>query len=324
MRPALPPSIRACLLLFALALPLAARATPTTAWGEFPHPNFPMGTPVHVVTDGGTAFDVTVTTGGTQGVNGFTAGDTLGQAETGLAYDSLYAFGIFNGGGTYSVVTSITYSNIVPGPAHQRGLLMVGAVNSISSPVTVTSSVAGRVTTWSVVGVPFAYGATNSYAIAWNAPAGQFVTNATSGNDSKCIVIDLGPLGSDGTINVSLNQHLNDGIVFSLGEELTGTLGVPPPPAPHALDLARPVPDPARSGATLAFTLPSAGPARLEVFDLAGRRLATLADGAFPAGTRAVRWDLRGAGGARVRPGLVFARLTTPDGVRTRRLVVAF
>jgi hypothetical protein len=57
-------------------------------------------------------------------------------------------------------------------------------------------------------------------------------------------------------------------------------------------------------------------------YDLAGRRLATLADGEFAAGTHAVRWDLREASGADVPAGLVFVRLDTFPGTCTRRLLV--
>jgi hypothetical protein len=321
MRSPAPSPKRAWLLLAALCLPLAAHSTPSTTWGNFPQSLFPMNTPVHVATAGGTTFDVTVSTGGTQGVYGDNGVDTLGVAETGLAYDSLYAFSIFNGGGFATVPTTITYSNIQPGPAHHRGLLLVGDVNGASSPITVGSSVAGRVATWSVAGTPFADGPSNSYAIAWNAASGQFTTSALSGNDSRCIVIDVGPLGSDGTITLSLNQHLNDGIVYSLGEELTGTLDAPAAATP-ALELAPPRPDPARGTSTLVFGLPSPGYARMLAYDVAGRRLATLADGGFAAGTHAVRWDLRDASGAAMPAGLVFVRLETPAGTRTRRLLV--
>ncbi len=312
---------RAALLAAALCVPALADAAPSTAWGRFPLGSLPTNTPVAVRTAGGTTFDVTVTTGGTQGVSGTNLGDTLGVAATGLDYDSLYVTGIFNGGGLSRVPTSITFSNVQPGPAHGRGLLLLGDIAGLSSPVTVTSSVAGRVATWSVVGVPFARGV-DSVAVQWTPGSGTFTIATVVGADSRCVVLDLGDLGGDGTINVSLDQHLNDGIVFSLGEELTGTLGVPAP-ATLALAFAPPRPNPAHGAATLEFALPAAGHARVVAYDLAGRRLATLADGEFASGTHAVRWDLRDAAGAGVPAGLVFVRLETPAGTRTRRLLVA-
>lgn len=65
--------------------------------------------------------------------------------------------------------------------------------------------------------------------------------------------------------------------------------------------------------ATLRFALDETGPVRLEVFDLAGRRLATLANGESEAGEHELAWDgVTTAGHA--RPGLYFARLTTSRG----------
>jgi hypothetical protein len=61
---------------------------------------------------------------------------------------------------------------------------------------------------------------------------------------------------------------------------------------------------------------------RLEAFDLAGRRLATLADGAFAAGEHTLHWDLRDRAGAPVPAGLCFLRLETPGAAVVRRLLV--
>jgi hypothetical protein len=62
--------------------------------------------------------------------------------------------------------------------------------------------------------------------------------------------------------------------------------------------------------------------ARLEVFDVAGRRVATPLDGVLARGSNRVRWSFDGPGGATVASGLYLARLTLPGGVRLARLVV--
>ena len=77
---------------------------------------------------------------------------------------------------------------------------------------------------------------------------------------------------------------------------------------------------PLGGGPALLFELAAAGRARLELFDLQGRKLVTLADRAFPAGTQAVLWDGHLASGARARRGLYFVRLVTPARVATTRL----
>jgi hypothetical protein len=87
-----------------------------------------------------------------------------------------------------------------------------------------------------------------------------------------------------------------------------------------ALDAPRP--NPARSVATLSFTLARAGEARLEVFDLAGRRVRVLASGSVTAGPHEARWDLRDDAGHTVPAGVYLARLTAPAATGVRRFVV--
>jgi hypothetical protein len=71
-------------------------------------------------------------------------------------------------------------------------------------------------------------------------------------------------------------------------------------------------------GPVLAFELARRAPVRLELFDLAGRRVATLLDGEHAAGAHLVRLD------AEPRPpGLYFARLATPREARTLRVPLA-
>jgi len=91
------------------------------------------------------------------------------------------------------------------------------------------------------------------------------------------------------------------------------------PAAPPALRLAV-SPNPAAGASRLAWAMPAAGRARLEVLDLAGRRVATLLDGELPAGAHARAWDGRDAGGRAVPPGVYLARLVTPRAVTTARL----
>lgn len=95
-----------------------------------------------------------------------------------------------------------------------------------------------------------------------------------------------------------------------------------PPPAAAELAFAPVAPNPARELATLAFALPTAGPAQLAVYDAQGRRVRTLLDGARPAGRQAVAWDLRDDGGRTLAPGLYLARLVTPAGTRVQRLAI--
>lgn len=89
-------------------------------------------------------------------------------------------------------------------------------------------------------------------------------------------------------------------------------------PDPVAFSVA---PNPSREAADLAFEMPRAGHATVDVFDLAGRRVARLADGAFPAGVHHVRWDGRAGDGARAPAGVYLARFASDTVAATKRIV---
>lgn len=76
------------------------------------------------------------------------------------------------------------------------------------------------------------------------------------------------------------------------------------PPAPVAM------PNPFRGSTRFAFTVPAAAGADVDlgVFDVAGRRMASLARGSFAAGSHVVAWDGRGLDGSRARAGMYFVR----------------
>jgi carboxypeptidase T len=93
-------------------------------------------------------------------------------------------------------------------------------------------------------------------------------------------------------------------------------------PSPTAVELAPPVPNPARGPARLDFALPQPGRVRLEVLDLQGRRVRSLADRSLSAGRYAFGWDLRDPSGHAAAPGVYLVRLATPERTLVRRLVV--
>jgi len=87
---------------------------------------------------------------------------------------------------------------------------------------------------------------------------------------------------------------------------------------------SRPIvaPSPARGGATVTFSLAADGPAELAIYDLLGRRIATLVSGVVPAGRHDVRWDGRARSGAAAWPGVYFARLVVPGRTFSTRFIV--
>ena len=77
--------------------------------------------------------------------------------------------------------------------------------------------------------------------------------------------------------------------------------------------------NPAVGRVRLRLGLPVAARVELSVYDAAGRRVALLADGEFPAGSLERTWDSRAAG---VTAGIYFARLKAGERELSRRIVI--
>ncbi len=104
-------------------------------------------------------------------------------------------------------------------------------------------------------------------------------------------------------------------------------VGVEPPTAtlPRTLELAAPNPNPARSGLQILFGVPieqNGAAFDLAIYDLAGRRTRTLAQGRARAGRGEARWDMRDARGGRAPSGVYLVRLSTGGRALTRKVVV--
>ena len=73
-------------------------------------------------------------------------------------------------------------------------------------------------------------------------------------------------------------------------------------------------PNPFSDGTTIRFGLGTASDARVDVLDVAGRRVRTLASGPFSAGTHTLRWDGIDDAGHSVAAGVYFARVVAGAG----------
>jgi flagellar hook assembly protein FlgD len=88
----------------------------------------------------------------------------------------------------------------------------------------------------------------------------------------------------------------------------------------HSITLAA-LPNPTRGSSTLRFTLPRPEAVRISVHDVAGRMVATVAQGEKPAGAHAVHWDGTSDSGRRASPGVYFVRLRAGETELTARVV---
>ena len=113
----------------------------------------------------------------------------------------------------------------------------------------------------------------------------------------------------------SAGGHPDYGIAFWQGDPANSTGG-------RIEHLAQPWPNPARTSASIRFTLPQPGRVRVTVLDVRGSVVAELADGSYPAGSHFISWNFADRKGRRVGSGVYFVRLRAPGGIdEARRLV---
>jgi hypothetical protein len=99
--------------------------------------------------------------------------------------------------------------------------------------------------------------------------------------------------------------------------------GVDEPANPARFALHRNVPNPFRSGTTIAYDVPAGGGAvELAVYDVAGRLVRTLVDGLATPGTRSISWDGRDGGGRAVGSGVYYCRLAAPGFEESIKIVL--
>jgi hypothetical protein len=170
---------------------------------------------------------------------------------------------------------------------------------------------------------PPAAGQRHAIADLWNGLTIQQGSHSAAADQRG--VIGVGPysIPAGGTITAVFASlgGTNQANLFANSEAARAAAPVAGEGGPEAtsLVLRAPAPNPARSSALVRYALERAGDVRLEVFDVLGRRVATLAEGprapgehaatvatsALPAGTYVVRLE---AGGERATQTLVVAR----------------
>ncbi len=70
------------------------------------------------------------------------------------------------------------------------------------------------------------------------------------------------------------------------------------------------------------FDLPTRSRVRLEVFDIQGRRVRTLADGDYAAGFQSLQWDQRDEAGNSMRAGVYLYRMEAGSFQAKKRMVL--
>jgi len=129
-------------------------------------------------------------------------------------------------------------------------------------------------------------------------------------------------MGSALGASITYQGGTDDDVQLVVTSGTTATPGPEERVLPTVSGLSAPRPSPFISSTNLSFALAVRGHAALEIFSVDGRRVRTLASGAFEPGEYQMRWDGRGDNGGRAGAGVYYVRLTTPQGDFHRTLVL--
>jgi len=104
---------------------------------------------------------------------------------------------------------------------------------------------------------------------------------------------------------------------------LTGRAESSPAAAlPAGYALLQNYPNPFNPQTTICYRLARTGPARLQIYNIAGQRIITLVDGMRPAGEHAAIWDGRDRAGRAISAGIYFCRLQAGEFSETKKMVL--
>ncbi len=82
---------------------------------------------------------------------------------------------------------------------------------------------------------------------------------------------------------------------------------------PVSFELGQNYPNPFNMSTNMSFSLPVSGHVRLDIFNLLGQKVVTIADAQYPAGMVTINWDGRDKSGDELASGLYFYRITFND-----------
>ena len=109
--------------------------------------------------------------------------------------------------------------------------------------------------------------------------------------------------------------------VLTLVLDLSQT-GIDDGELPTMFALRQNSPNPFRDGTAMAFNLPTAARTKINVYNVAGRKIATVVDREFPAGRHSVEWNGTDSAGGHVPAGIYFYRLEAGSHTSTKKMIV--
>lgn len=162
---------------------------------------------------------------------------------------------------------------------------------------------------------------------AFDAATGQILWSFASGGsvNSGAAVVNGTVYWGSGYSNFFIGTPNNKLYAFSvpgLGKDDTGNSGSPVELTPETYHLGQNYPNPFNPVTMIEFSLPQSGNVTLNVFDVSGRFVKSLASGNFTAGTHAFQWDATDEHGVKVPSGVYLYRLNAGGFAQTGKMIL--
>ncbi len=134
----------------------------------------------------------------------------------------------------------------------------------------------------------------------------------------RFVAQDIGPNNSVVEALIDDVEIRGFGYPTSVAEE-TGEI---PVRKPATLTLGQNIPNPFNPETVISFGLPNGSNADLSIYNIHGQKVRQIAGGWMHAGFHRATWDGMDGSGRHVSSGVYFYRLTTPEGIETRRMTL--
>jgi hypothetical protein len=242
------------------------------------------------------------------------------QLSPGLALGKMMTWGVLNQFLIDDDVDSISVTMMQQYHAQGDPSLQVYAGTPIHLDVTLPDTVASDTTDLTVTVNNMTLVATDSINVtAWMNDTNSVSTWIPRGQNTA--TLHLITIGSD-TVFVTIT---GDSVLAFQRKIPVAPLAISPNREsliPAQLELAQNYPNPFNLETTLEFGLPISGSVKMEVFDLLGRKVATLLNSDLAAGRHRVQWRGNTATGEIAGSGIYYCRLSTARGELVRKMLL--